>query len=180
MRSGDTSRDSNSQGAQLGKGTNLSHQIPTATLNAPSLLCSQRVVWEMPKSKVKIKREAVMATGCYPQPPVPTGIAIHENGTGTATSYGSQSPLGLAFKGCHQSLTLCLCFLVSNLTHLASPGDAHSATWPPNYATGTIFLCSLSPIPLQPLSVSPASRPSTHSPCLFQKRPLPRVKKCIH
>lgn len=121
-----------------------------------------------------------MATGCYPQPPVPTGIAIHENGTGTATSYGSQSPLGLAFKGCHQSLTLCPCFLVSNPTHLASPGDAHSATWPPNYATGTISLCSLPPIPLQPLSVSPASHPSTRSPCLFQKHPPPPPGKEMH
>lgn len=104
---------------------------------------------------------------------LPSGIRIHKKSPKTVTSYGGQHRSGQGLTGCHQSLSLCPCFFIPSPIPLASPRDAHLATRPPYYPTGTIVLL---PVPLQLIRVSLASLPSTCGPCLFQKHP-PRRKR---
>lgn len=74
---------------------------------------------------------------------LPSGIGIHKKSPKTVTSYGGQQLSGQGLTGCHQSLCLCPCFFIPSPIPLASPRDAHLATRPSYYPTGTIVLLHL-------------------------------------
>lgn len=91
------------------------------------------------KLEIKVKQWRQRDGICSP---LPQCTGIYKKSPKTVTSYGGQHLFGQGLTSCHQGLSLCPCFFIPSLIHLASPRDAHLATRPPYYPMGTIFLLS--------------------------------------